>query len=317
MATLRQLVSSVDVQLQQLSPDSKIPSIQLYMWGMWLVNKYKSYQAKTVETGSYLTVFPAVAVTATATAAVDIVQAEKYSVLPQSILDLEGDRGIDYISYIRNQNTAATVTITRAGYDATVIHSLHGMVTGDRVVIAGAVETEYNGIKVITKSNDNEYSYKVYTSPASPATGTITALVVPNIDVGIAIRFTRTTPNKAVILQYSPYEEPSAANPYWYRHGNYIGYLGLDEETISYVEMGLLTSFDPFDPHDIDDNLDILTEYADEIFKDMVELGRFGLLIPEENFNDGSGEMSGSGVPQGRVTSVNKSVNNMFDNQQE
>jgi len=92
MATLRQLVSSVDVQLQQLSPDSKIPSIQLYMWGMWLVNKYKSYQAKTVETGSYLTVFPAVAVTATATAAVDIVQAEKYSVLPQSILDLEGDR---------------------------------------------------------------------------------------------------------------------------------------------------------------------------------------------------------------------------------
>ena len=78
MQTLRQLVSSADIQLQQLSPDSKIPTIQLYVWGMWLVNKYKSYQAKTVDTGSYLSIIPEVAVTvASANVSPDVIAGEK------------------------------------------------------------------------------------------------------------------------------------------------------------------------------------------------------------------------------------------------
>jgi len=315
MATLRQLVSSVDIQLGQLSDDSKVPITQLYLWGMWLVNKYRSYKYQTTDSGAYLTILPSVAVTVpTADVSPDIISAENYSVLPQAILDIEGDRGIDYISYSRSYSIAS-VAITSAGTVATVVHADHGFTSGDEVVIAGAVETEYNGRFTIIVIDEDSYSYTVAGGPASPATGAPTSVKV--INAGVATRFTRTTAKMATRLNYSLYEVPSLTNPYWYRHGNYIGYLGLNKSSVTTVEVGIITAFDPFDPHDIDDNLDILTEYADEIFKDMIELGRFALLIPSDRVNDGSNVIEQEQVPQSRTTSVNKDVGNLFNNQQE
>ncbi len=243
--TIRELVSSADVQLQQLSPDSKIPTTQLFVWGTWLVNKYRAFQAKSVDTGSYLSIMPAVTVSKAATTTTpDIIAGEKYSALPRAILDLEGDRGIDYVSYARN-----------------------------------------------------DYP--------------------DNVDLGIIGPFTRTTPRKARWLYNSKYTKPTASNPYWYRHGNYVGFVGISNANISTVEMGLLTSFDPFADHDIDDHLDILTDYGDEIFKDLIELGRFGLLVPQDRINDGADTGQAEQVPQQRVTSVNKSVEGLLNTEQE
>jgi hypothetical protein len=42
-------------------------------------------------------------------------------------------------------------------------------------VIFGADQGEYNGIKTITYSNANEYTFTVSGTPATPATGTITS----------------------------------------------------------------------------------------------------------------------------------------------
>lgn len=66
-----------------------------------------------------------------------------------------------------------TVTISRVGDVATVSHTAHGLSTGHKVEIEGAVQNEYNRIKTITVTGVNAYTYPVYGSPATPATGTI------------------------------------------------------------------------------------------------------------------------------------------------
>jgi hypothetical protein len=71
--------------------------------------------------------------------------------------------------------TGASVTITRSGATATVAHTAHGYITGRKVVILGANQGEYNGLKTITVVNANEYTFTVSGSPTTPATGTITS----------------------------------------------------------------------------------------------------------------------------------------------
>lgn len=67
----------------------------------------------------------------------------------------------------------ASVTITCASSTATVTHTAHGMVSGQKIVIKGAAEKEYNGVYTITYISTSSYSYTVTGTPASPATGTI------------------------------------------------------------------------------------------------------------------------------------------------
>ena len=66
------------------------------------------------------------------------------------------------------------VTITRVTTIASVAHTAHGMVNGNKVVIRGADQQEYNGVFTISNVSANAYDYTVSGSPATPATGTIT-----------------------------------------------------------------------------------------------------------------------------------------------
>jgi hypothetical protein len=66
-----------------------------------------------------------------------------------------------------------TATITRTGSTATVALTGHGRATGDSVVITGADQSEYNGVKQVTVVNANTLTFAVSGSPSSPATGTI------------------------------------------------------------------------------------------------------------------------------------------------
>lgn len=92
----------------------------------------------------------------------------------------------------------ASVTITRSGSTATVSHTGHGLATNDKVVIRGANEQEYNGIHTITFIDVNSYSYTVSGTPATPATGTITAtfaILSGLTDVNGEITMSRTFPS--------------------------------------------------------------------------------------------------------------------------
>lgn len=85
------------------------------------------------------------------------------------------------------QTTAEAVTttnihnvssITRSGSVATVTTTGdHQLASGVEVTIAGAVETDYNGIYEIVVTSATTFTYTVDNSPTSPATGTITATI--------------------------------------------------------------------------------------------------------------------------------------------
>jgi len=88
-----------------------------------------------------------------------------------------------------------SVTITRSGSTASVAHTAHGLVNGNKVVIRGADQAEYNGVKTITNVTTNAYDYTVTGSPTTPATGTIiaTGVVLEGLtDVSGEIKDTRT-----------------------------------------------------------------------------------------------------------------------------
>lgn len=80
-------------------------------------------------------------------------------------------------------NYRESVTITRATSTATVTHTSHGLITGDKVRIIGAVQTEYNGVHTITVTTANAYTFTVSGTPTTPATGTITSTTVYIDDV--------------------------------------------------------------------------------------------------------------------------------------
>jgi hypothetical protein len=67
--------------------------------------------------------------------------------------------------------TTAAITITRASSTATATLAAHGYANGDKVVISGAVQTEYNGTFTISNVTTNTFDYTVSGTPATPATG--------------------------------------------------------------------------------------------------------------------------------------------------
>lgn len=69
----------------------------------------------------------------------------------------------------------SVTSINRSGSTATVVATAHGFYNGSKVTIAGAAQAEYNGTFVIALVDANTFTYTVSGTPATPATGTITA----------------------------------------------------------------------------------------------------------------------------------------------
>jgi len=99
-----------------------------------------------------------------------------------------------------NGYNSKTITITRSGSVATATATAHGFVSGQVIVVSGASQTEYNGEFYVVDVTANTFTYAVTGTPATPATGTITAKIAP---AGWEIAFTGT--NKRV------YRAPSGA----------------------------------------------------------------------------------------------------------
>jgi hypothetical protein len=65
--------------------------------------------------------------------------------------------------------------ISRDGTTAIVSLVNHGYANGDSILISGAGQAEYNGTFPITVLSNNTFSYTISGTPATPATGTVTA----------------------------------------------------------------------------------------------------------------------------------------------
>ncbi len=110
------------------------------------------------------------------------------------------------------------------------------------------------------------------------------------------VTFGRTTSRDSSRLYLDPYEEPSAKNPYFYRVGNKIFLLGLEcVDVPNGLEMGLFTTLDPnIDGCDLDDELDLSEELLTVLKYEVLNLGKFALIIPNERINEGADQTTQS-----------------------
>lgn len=77
---------------------------------------------------------------------------------------------------VNGYNVVSVTSIARTGATATVTTSSpHGLLTGESATIAGADQADYNIDAVVTAVSATVFTYPVANSPATPATGTITA----------------------------------------------------------------------------------------------------------------------------------------------
>ena len=110
---------------------------------------------------------------------------------------------------LRTLDTGSVSGITRAASTATVTTaSPHGFTTGQRVTIAGATQTEYNGTFAIAVTGASTFTYPVTGGPATPATGTITAEPELPPTLSLAIRDLRQDIDlRAAVVRLVGYEK--------------------------------------------------------------------------------------------------------------
>lgn len=75
-------------------------------------------------------------------------------------------------AFTKALSTTNLTTITRTGSVATATLTAHGFVVGDKVLVQGATQTEYNGVQTITARTTNTFDFAVTGTPITPATGT-------------------------------------------------------------------------------------------------------------------------------------------------
>lgn len=102
--------------------------------------------------------------------------------------------------------TVSVSSITRSSTTATVTTAAaHGLSSGQKVTIAGASQSDYNGTFVITVTDTDEFTYTVSGSPATPATGTITSTAFYLRDYAIANSTMLRVPGDATVSARSTY----------------------------------------------------------------------------------------------------------------
>jgi hypothetical protein len=118
------------------------------------------------------------------------------------------------------------------------------------------------------------------------------------------VSFTRTTQKKSRILYFSKYETPSPSNPFYIRMRDYVVLLGIEQTDVPTLEVGLYVAFDPLTQIDIDQPMDFPDELLHVLKRQVLDLGRFSLQMPEERKNDGDASANTTQVPVQKITSV-------------
>jgi len=112
-------------------------------------------------------------------------------------------------------------------------------------------------------------------------------------------------------LYLDEYTKPSVKNPYYYRIGhqvdgvgvNRLYLLGTECIKIETVEIALKSTLDPRNLCNLDDNIPIPDELIQDLMMQVLQLGRFVMLMPKENINDGE---DGSEVDNPYATRYNQ-----------
>lgn len=88
---------------------------------------------------------------------------------------------LNYVVY-NHKNNVPFVPILILTKDGTTAHatasSLHNFTEGDYVLIVGADQIEYNGLKQVHITSETTFDFEITGDPVEPATGAITASLV-------------------------------------------------------------------------------------------------------------------------------------------
>jgi len=117
--------------------------------------------------------------------------------------------------------------------------------------------------------------------------------------------FSRTTPSDLGRIQDSTYEKPTPENPFWYRAGDNMFLVGIECINPKAIEIGIYSTLRPItDPEtELDAPVGLPEELLIQVKRQVLDLGRFVMMTPEERTNDGD---DSAPKPQlmGKITSV-------------
>jgi hypothetical protein len=121
-----------------------------------------------------------------------------------------------------------------------------------------------------------------------------------------SIKFDITTPAASERLYYTEEETPSPDNPYIYRIDMQVFTLGIECIDVPYLEGAFYSTFDPNTTCDLDEEFNFPVELYPVLQKQILDLARFGLMIPQNTKNMGiyALEEQLSGVPKTKLVSV-------------
>lgn len=96
-------------------------------------------------------------------------------------------------------------------------------------------------------------------------------------------------------LYLDEYTKPSAKNPYFYRIGDHIDgvkvnriyLLGLECVDVIDLEIAIKATLDPKQVCSLDDEIPLPDEMIQDLMMQVLQLGRFVMLMPKEIINDG------------------------------
>ncbi len=167
-------------------------------------------------------------------------------------------------------------------------------------------------VSVTTDSNNRKYitlPTNIYDYEGDRGIDYITINQVTGVDTPMftGYKFSRTTPGKARSLYYSEYERPTPENPYFYRLQNSVYFLGVEAIGLNTVEVGLKSEFNPFAAdYDLDEDLYLDPAVEADVYKNVLEISRFVMQIPQDSINQGKDEVSPEAAPSQRLVSLNE-----------
>jgi hypothetical protein len=176
---------------------------------------------------------------------------------------------------------------------------------------SGAYVTRFDNIPVevdpVTGRNYFVLPASIYDSDQDGAIDYV--IYPPDIDLSLPTfasgNFVRTSVVKAQRLYFRDDERPSPANPYFYRQGDRVYLLGVEEINLTKIEAGLKVSFGPADlTVDIDQPWDFPVHLLSILKREIMDLGRFVLMVPQDLENDGK-NFDTKAMPTQKLISVN------------
>lgn len=216
--------------------------------------------------------------------------------------------GFDLLKSLKKMNDDADVRLTQVVYWIQVIAN---RIRADQFLKtdSGLFTSTFTNVQVLTDSNGKKYielPNQIMDLPNEEGVEMITYCSDKcDPHPQSAVFFQPTTMAKSPLLYMDEYTEPSSNNPYFYRVGdkvngvkvNRIYFLGLECIDVDCVDIALRCSIDPTSVCDLDDEIPIPDERVKELMDEILALGRFVMMVPEERINQGDDETSPSSVP--------------------